>query len=310
MPCRGASSECIGSRRGLGGQSADTECESSECPCMHSSPQRHQVSRVPPPRVRPAASPPLLLDGAWFEHSGYRQVAPPARPGAALLTQPAPAAHHGPEGLCPPASRGRRPRMPFMSPMRRLRRRAGLRRRQGASVRPDRARRHPRARAQSGGDAATRAAASEAGRPDPGLHGQRRPSVRTPGTPARAFTYTERGLLDRTNVRLFTRYTFRRLFELCSLRVRRGVVVTHPVRERPAGLAAGRRRPLLARSHIRPDVAVAVRLPDGPGGGGGRAGGHRPAPGDPARGAVRRVDGRHRAHEPFLMAHTRQGRLP
>jgi hypothetical protein len=30
----GASSECIGSRRGLGGQSADTEGESSECPCM------------------------------------------------------------------------------------------------------------------------------------------------------------------------------------------------------------------------------------------------------------------------------------
>jgi 2-polyprenyl-3-methyl-5-hydroxy-6-metoxy-1,4-benzoquinol methylase len=33
------------------------------------------------------------------------------------------------------------------------------------------------------------------------------------------FTYTERGLLDRTHVRLFTRATFRRLFEMCSLRV-------------------------------------------------------------------------------------------
>jgi 2-polyprenyl-3-methyl-5-hydroxy-6-metoxy-1,4-benzoquinol methylase len=33
------------------------------------------------------------------------------------------------------------------------------------------------------------------------------------------FTYTERGILDRTHVRLFTRSTFRRLFRLCSLRV-------------------------------------------------------------------------------------------
>jgi 2-polyprenyl-3-methyl-5-hydroxy-6-metoxy-1,4-benzoquinol methylase len=33
------------------------------------------------------------------------------------------------------------------------------------------------------------------------------------------FTYTERGVLDRTHVRLFTRSTFRRLFERCALRV-------------------------------------------------------------------------------------------
>jgi hypothetical protein len=30
------------------------------------------------------------------------------------------------------------------------------------------------------------------------------------------FTYTERGILDRTHVRLFSRATFRRLFERCS----------------------------------------------------------------------------------------------
>jgi glycosyltransferase involved in cell wall biosynthesis len=42
------------------------------------------------------------------------------------------------------------------------------------------------------------------------------------------FTYTERGILDRTHLRLFTRRTFRQLFEACSFRVVRQLACPIP----------------------------------------------------------------------------------